>query len=237
MKVVSYAKIPLFIDVKAAQAELLAAKGQWRAHLNTYHYTGSWQVLPLRSPGGKADNPVPDLIGESGYADTLYMERFPSVRQLTEALECPIMSVRFLNLKAGAVIKQHTDPQLAFEKGEARLHFPVFTNPEVEFYSEEKRIYLNEGECWYLNANLPHRVSNNGPSDRIHLVVDCKVNDWIHNLITSSGAIFYKKEVVDDNLLNMIKHLRWQNTEQSNKKADECEELVRRLTAENSSTT
>ena len=148
-KVIRYARLPLAFDAKAAQTELVSTGGKWQAHLNTYHYTGAWEVLPLRSPGGKHDNPVPDLMGESGYADTIYMKQFSSVNVLIKQLECPVMSVRFLNLRAGAVIKKHTDPQLAFEKGEARLHFSrVFTNPGVEFYSEEERIYLNEGECW-----------------------------------------------------------------------------------------
>jgi quercetin dioxygenase-like cupin family protein len=234
-QVIRYARLSLPFDVNAAQTELLSTGREWQAHLNRYHYTGAWEVLPLRSPGGKHDNPVPDLMGEGGYADTLYMDQFPSVKKLTKSFECPVMSVRFLNLKAGAVIKKHTDPQLAFEKGEARLHFPVFTNPDVEFYSEEERIYLNEGECWYLNANLPHRVSNNSPNDRIHLVIDCKVNEWLTNQIVSSSSISYKKEVVDDNLLNMIRHLRWQNTEQSNKMADEFEKKVKRLMAEDTS--
>ncbi len=230
---IRYAKLPLTFDLAAMQTELVAAGMQWQPHINTYHYTGAWVVLPLRSPGGDHTNPVPELMGRSEYADTLYMDRFPSVKKLVSSMQCTILSVRFLNLKAGAVIKKHTDAELAFEKGEARLHFPVITNPEVEFYCEEDRIILTGGECWYLNANLPHRVSNNGSSDRIHLVIDCKVNDWLTNLITSSNNIAYKKEGVDDNLLNMIKQLRWQNTPQSNKMADEFEEKVKRLTAEN----
>jgi quercetin dioxygenase-like cupin family protein len=212
------------------QAELKAGGVQWSRHLNTFHYTGEWNVLPLRSPGGRPDNPVPELMGEGAFIDTVYMAQFPSVKNITAALECPVMSVRFLNLHAGAVIKEHTDAQLAFENGEARLHFPVITNPGVEFYSEHERILLNEGECWYLNANLPHRVSNNGSSDRIHLVIDCKVNEWLKNIITSSGTIAFKEEVVDNNLLNLIKHLRWQNTGYSNKMAAELEEKVKRLT-------
>jgi hypothetical protein len=229
---IRYAKLPVGFDLKKMQAELLTAGMEWRPHINTYHYTGSWAVLPLRSPGGDHKNPVPDLIGESEYRDTIYIKQFPSVKNLVLTIKCPVMSVRFLNLQAGAVIKQHTDAGLAFEKGEARLHFPVITNPDVEFYCEDDRIFLNEGECWYLNANLPHRVSNNSSSDRIHLVIDCRVNDWLAQLITSSENIAFKKEVVDDNLLNMIKHLRWQNTVQSNTMADELEEKVKRLTAE-----
>ena len=123
--------------------------------------------------------------------------------------------------------------ELAFEKGEARLHFPVITNPDIEFYCENERIFLQEGECWYLNANLPHRVSNPSNNDRIHLVVDCTVSDWLTDIINSSPKIAFKKETVDDNLLNMIKHLRYQNTEASNKFADELDQRVKDLLNDN----
>jgi hypothetical protein len=226
---VRYAKLLLPFDLKAMQTELLSTANQWQPHINTFHYSGSWAVMSLRSPGGSHKNIIPDLIGENEFIDTLYMYQFPSVKNLLQSLDCPIMAVRFLNLQAGAVIKQHTDAELALEKGEARLHFPVFTNPEVEFYCEDERIFLLEGECWYLNANLPHRVTNNSDRDRVHLVVDCKVNDWLTNMINSSDNIAIKKEEVDDNMLNMIKQLRYQDTATANKLADELERKVKAI--------
>lgn len=227
---VRYAKLTLPIDVKAMQTELSAAPEEWQPHINKYHYSGSWTVLALRSPGGEHKNIVPELMGKHNeYKDTAYMAHFPSVKKLLLNINCPIMSVRFLNLQAGAVIKEHRDMELAFEKGEARLHFPVITNPGIEFYCESERIILEEGDCWYLNANLPHRVSNPGNNDRIHLVVDCEVNGWLTDMINSSCIIAFKKETVDDNLLNLIKHLRYQNTEASNKYADQLDQKVRDL--------
>jgi aspartyl/asparaginyl beta-hydroxylase (cupin superfamily) len=89
------------------------------------------------------------------------------------------MSARLLNLRCGAVIKAHRDAVLAFEKGEARLHVPIVTNPGVEFVIDGERVVMEAGTCWYINANLTHRVANNGDTDRIHLVVDCGVNDWL----------------------------------------------------------
>ncbi|MCO5951173.1 aspartyl/asparaginyl beta-hydroxylase domain-containing protein [Mucilaginibacter flavidus] len=230
---VRYAKLQLAFDFKATQAELTSARNEWQPHLNTYHYSGSWKVLSLRSPGGSHKNIIPDLIGESDFLDTEYMGHFASVKKIMASLHCPIMAVRFLNLQAGAIIKEHTDAELALEKGEARLHFPVFTNPQVEFYCEKDRIFLNEGECWYLNANLPHNVSNNGDTDRVHLVIDCKVNDWLKTIIESSGEIAYKKEEVDENMIKLIEELRYQNTETSNKLAAELEEKVKTIRAGN----
>lgn len=233
-RMVRYAKLSIPFDLKGVQTEMNAAQNAWRPHINTYHYSGSWMVLALRSPGGDHTHTVPELMGKhSEYRDNIYMDNFPSVKKLLSTIECPVMSARFLNLQAGAIIKQHKDAELAFEKGEARLHFPVFTNPKVEFYCETERIFLNEGDCWYLNANLPHRVTNNGNADRVHLVVDCKVNEWLKTMIESSGQIAYKKEEADQNLLSLIKELRYQNTVASNKLAGELEEKVKNILANN----
>ena len=226
---VRYAKLALPFDVKAMQTELLAAGKEWHPHINTYHYSGLWTVLALRSPGGDHENIMPELMGKHNeYRDNINMAHFPSVKKLLLNINCPVMAARFLNLQAGAVIKEHTDNELAFEKGEARLHFPVITNPEVEFYCEDERIFLLEGECWYLNANLPHRVTNNRDKDRIHLVIDCKVNDWLKERINSSGKIAFKNEEMDENtMVSMIESLRNHHTETSDKLANELEQRLK----------
>ncbi|WP_259070689.1 aspartyl/asparaginyl beta-hydroxylase domain-containing protein [Mucilaginibacter sp. X4EP1] len=220
---VRYAKLQLPFDPQATQAELLSVNQNWQSHFNTYHFEGSWTVLPLRSPNGDDKNITPELMGNNEYLDTMHLQNFPSVKKLLSSLQCEQMSVRFLNLQAGAVIKPHRDNELAFEKGEARLHFPILTNPEVEFYLDGDRIILAEGDCWYINANLTHNVSNKGINDRIHLVVDCKVNDWLKNIINTSTEISVKDDSDSEQLLLLIKELRLQNTETSNNIANELE--------------
>jgi hypothetical protein len=49
----------------------------------------------------------------------------------------------------------------------------------VSFFLAGERLLMNEGESWYLNFNLPHRVENRSCADRIHLVLDCVLNDWL----------------------------------------------------------
>jgi quercetin dioxygenase-like cupin family protein len=57
------------------------------------------------------------------------------------------------------------------------------TNKRVEFYLAGERVPMHEGELWYLDFSQKHRVENNGTTDRIHLVMDCKVNDWLVEMI------------------------------------------------------
>lgn len=46
---------------------------------------------------------------------------------------------------------------------------------------------MKEGECWYVNTLLKHDVVNNGATDRIHLVVDLKLNDWLEEMLVGLG--------------------------------------------------
>lgn len=221
---IRYAKLPLYFDLNGAKQQLSALNNQWQEHFNTSYYEGSWKVLALRSPGGNAKNIIPDLIVDSDYLDTVFMQHFPSVSALLATLNCPVMAVRFLNLQAGAVIKPHRDHELAFEKGEARLHFPIITNPQVSFIIEDERIPLQEGDCWYINANLVHSVINQGTADRIHLVIDCQVNSWLKQLMSSATIVSHHTS--DTNLPNIIRELRMQNTDTSNTLANQLEQQL-----------
>lgn len=93
-----------------------------------------------------------------------------------------------MRLAPGSVIKEHTDVGLGFEEGVARVHVPILTNPDVEFYLNGSRVVLTAGSCWYLRLSDPHRVANRGATDRVHLVVDLKVNGWLTELVRSQVA-------------------------------------------------
>ncbi|MFD2288924.1 aspartyl/asparaginyl beta-hydroxylase domain-containing protein [Pedobacter petrophilus] len=199
-----------------AQPDLCNLSYNWTAHFNTLHYKGSWTVLPLRTPGGM-DNILPDLINSDRFGDHPNMMLFPHIKSFIDGMKCELMSVRLLRLAAGSVIKQHRDMELAFEKGEARLHIPIQTNAGVEFYINDERIIMNEGECWYINANLPHRVTNNGNTDRIHLVIDCKVNAWLKQRILNTDTIAHAPDESrsPELLKQMIISLKAQGTDRS----------------------
>ncbi len=217
------AKLPLEVDLITLQKELKAIgpAGQWLPHFNNAYYSGDWDVLPLRSPGGLADGVIPDLIAEATYANTVLMEKFPSIQNLLSKIECPLMAVRFLNLKPGAVIKPHRDHELSFEQGEARLHIPVFTNADVEFLIDDVKLEMKEGECWYINANRIHSVANRGSTDRIHLVIDCQVTDWLRKVFDGSEKTFVEED--NSEKLKVIAELRRMGTEVGNNLADEME--------------
>jgi hypothetical protein len=182
-------KLALMFNAAGLQSDLRGIlANEFIPHFNTRYYEGDWSVVPLRSVGGRADHIYPDPTKTKNFADTPLLARCPHVREVLASFPCDLQAVRFLRLKAGSTVKEHCDYNLGFEDGEVRLHIPVLTNPAVEFVLDGKRIVMNPGEVWYHNFNLPHRVANHGPTNRIHLVMDCFLNDWLRELILSADT-------------------------------------------------
>lgn len=178
---------PLKFDVQKLQNEVFAfGDHEWTPHFNTGYYSGDWSAIPLRSVDGNPKRIFPDPTGKGIYKDTPQLMSCPYIKEVINSLQCEKVDVRLLRLRAGSSIKEHKDYDLAYEDGEVRIHVPVSTNPKLEFYLNKERVVLNEGECWYLNFNLPHSVVNGGTTDRIHLVIDCKLNDWLKDLFMST---------------------------------------------------
>ncbi|MCJ8211346.1 aspartyl/asparaginyl beta-hydroxylase domain-containing protein [Mucilaginibacter sp. RS28] len=229
--VVSSAKLPVIVP--SLINEVANTNGLWNAHYNQVHYTGNWDVLPLRSPGGNTAFSYAETMNHGQFQDTAYLNSFPAIRQLLQQFNCPLLSARLLNLKAGSVIKKHRDFDLSFEHGEARLHFPIITNDKVSFYLNDKLLPMQAGECWYINANLPHNAINAGDTDRIHLVVDCVVNDWLKDLFERAEKSYYTYPTDTNMILRMIEELKANPSPAAQGIIDELEEKYRLLSETN----
>jgi len=231
---IQYLQLQKHFDAATLQAEVneLTA-GRWKEHYNKKHYEGSWSIIPLRSIGGDADNPY--SVHSSGstkpaYKDTPLLADCPYIKSVLDFFQCSKTSVRLMKLDAGAVIKEHSDQEMSFEEGEVRFHIPVQTNDRVDFYILNDRIPMKEGECWYLNLSLPHRVTNGGLTDRVHLVIDCLVNDWIKELFNSDVLLkndideaAARRPVSAEEKKMIIQQLRSMNTAMGNELADKME--------------
>ncbi|MEI2739136.1 MAG: aspartyl/asparaginyl beta-hydroxylase domain-containing protein [Chitinophagaceae bacterium] len=231
---IKYLLLQQQFDVKKMQAEVRKLVDEaWKEHYNKKHYEGGWSILPLRSIGGSLDNTY--SIHSSGnekiiYKDTQLLADCNYLRSVLDFFQCEKTSVRLMKLNAGAIIKEHSDQEMSFEEGEVRFHIPVHTNDQVEFYIMDEKVPMKEGECWYLNLSQRHRVSNLGTTDRVHLVIDCKVNDWIKKIFSENALV--RKEISDEELkpryspeekLRIIQQLRLMNTDTGNELADKME--------------
>lgn len=177
-------KLPLMFDPKGLSEDLgHISPDEWIRHFNERYYEGEWSGVALRAPAGALNKLYPDPTAHESLVDTAALDRCPSIRVALAALACPVKSARLLKLAPGARIIEHRDYNLSLEDGEVRLHVPITTGPEVEFYLNAERVVMKAGECWYINANLPHKVENRSDTDRVHLVIDCVVDDWLRSLV------------------------------------------------------
>ncbi len=229
-KMIKYLQLPFLFDVQKMQNEVINLGNEnWKLHFQTNHYKGNWSALLLRSIDGDIKNGfIAQEADAAIYKDTLLLEKSDYLKKTLESFKCDLLSVRLLNLTAGTQILPHKDVDLCFEEGIVRLHIPIFTSFAIDFFVQDEKIVLNEGECWYMNLNLLHSVHNKSKHDRIHLVIDAIVNDWIKELF-SSTKIKNKKEIADipkhtkEEQKEIIVHLRKMQSNVANKLADEME--------------
>lgn len=178
----SHVRLPFRFDVARMQAEVASLPPEaWVAHYNTRDYDGDWTGVALRSPEGRDGWLFPRPPGTGPYADTPTLTRLPYLAQVLATFECPLESARLLKLHAGSGIREHSDHALGYADGLVRLHVPIVTNADVAFYLDGERIPMGQGECWYLDLNRPHRVDNRSAEDRVHLVIDCVVDEWLES--------------------------------------------------------
>lgn len=175
-------RLPLAADVAALRADLIRlGDAGWTPHFNRDYYAGDWSGVVLRGSPGRGDSLY--IGGEGGvWEDAPAMAQCDGARALLATLDMDVRSVRLLRLGAGAEIKEHRDYGLGPREGEARLHVPIITNPAVAFWVRNRRIDMRPGEIWYLDLGQPHRVRNDGATDRIHLVIDVAADDRLKAL-------------------------------------------------------
>lgn len=210
-------KLPFEFDVSLMQADMQRIQDStWVAHYNKADYDGDWTSLALCSKDGASSSIIADMNGESALKATEILDLCSYIPEVLEAFKFEKIAVRLMRLNTGAVIKPHRDNALSYEDGEFRLHVPIVTNPDVNFILDGERVVMNEGTCWYINANEEHSVSNNGITDRIHLVIDGKRNEWTDGIFfalaaESSFEPVQKKMSFKEQEL-MIEELRRMNT-------------------------
>jgi hypothetical protein len=175
-------QLPLSFDPALLRRDLDALSATpWTAHFVEQNYEGDWSVIPLRCAAGET-HPIRMIYSDplaTTFVDTPFLAACPYFRAVIAAFACPVRNVRLMRLTPGSVIKEHTDLDLGVEGGEARVHIPVTTSAEVEFLINRTRVEMRPGEAWYLRLSDPHAVANRGTSDRVHLVLDLTVDDWL----------------------------------------------------------
>jgi hypothetical protein len=212
-------KFPVRFDTKRMLAELKVLEGgDWLDHYDKGLSNG-WVAIPLVSLDGRTSNSEAQRAGTlDQFKRTPFLDRLPYFKEVVDGFKCPQGRVRVLKLLPGAKIGEHRDvglevANLAFKR--VRLHIPIQTNPDAVFYVGGERFHMREGGLYYANFSKVHSVRNDGTTDRVHLVLDVEVNDWL--------AQFFPRPTIADRLSSISQRmslpvfwkLRWWRTKAS----------------------
>ncbi len=212
-------------DTALLERDLSACLAQeWKLHFNQNDFAGSWTGIALRSATGNSQDihahPVDDA-----WHDTPLLAHCPYFREALGNFQCEIETVRLLRLAPGSVIKEHRDRGLGYAFDVFRIHIPIRTDAAVSFIVGGEELPMKSGECWYADFDLPHSVTNDSASERVHLVIDCKRNEWSDELFRRAGYDFEeekrKQEPDAETKRRIQEELLRMNTELSRKMAQE----------------
>ena len=164
-----------------------------------YSKGDDWTAISLRGYGPEPLDILKPNVLKSGVKEEVKLQNTPLLQksgfQVINDILAKIPStferVRFMKIKANSGIGKHSDridKDFGIEDGNIiRIHVPIRTNDQVEFYlweGKEKLVnYLEVGHYYYVDVRAPHAVTNNSDVDRIHLVIDVYVNDEIRKLL------------------------------------------------------
>jgi hypothetical protein len=121
------------------------------------------------------------------YIKTPALTSAPYLESIIDSFQCDKQRVRLMALQPGKNIYWHYDRSESIDTSvNARLHIPIITNPGVQFQICHEDQVWRPGELWYGDFSFPHRLRNGGRAERIHLVMDFKVSDYVTSLFPPS---------------------------------------------------
>ena len=106
-----------------------------------------------------------------------------------------IRYMSFYSAKPGLILHKHRDLTGNLIQGFIRLHIPIYTHEEC-FYICGSRFNKNKinakiGNVYALDTGYLHGVVNVSKVNRIHLLIEIEVNEWLKKYLPSKNYHFF----------------------------------------------
>lgn len=167
--------------LREMQREVSNVKDDWTNVYSDYH-TGGWQTLSLWN---RSSEPTDTVIEDCEPVETSLLQKMPATRAVLRGLGFRYMWVRLAKLQVNAFMHEHRDYQELRNVRRLRLHIPIITNPFSSIVIDHTRVHLALGYVWKLNPIHRHAASNFGKEPRIHIIMDCYVDETLEALVAA----------------------------------------------------
>jgi hypothetical protein len=84
----------------------------------------------------------------------------------------------------GFVIVPHSDVTIP-DKADFKIHIPILTNTDANWYFEEELLNLQVGKAYLLNSSYTHSTANYGDTRRVHLMMSIR-NECVEEVLTKT---------------------------------------------------
>jgi hypothetical protein len=159
-----FIKLPLRFDAQRLAEEVRALPPQaWVSHPNSF--AGNSAVRLISVDGGEND----EVSGRMQM--TPHLQACPYIQQVLASFGVVWGRSRLMRLAPGAIVPEHVDTNYHWFT-RVRVHIPVLTRPGVSFHCDDQVVHMAAGDSWLFDNWRLHRVENNTPEERIHLVAD-----------------------------------------------------------------
>jgi hypothetical protein len=131
-----------------------------------------------------------------GYKKLENHDRFPEISKVEDFFETNISLMGLYNAKPNSKLHPHIDMAGNLPFGKLRFHIPIMTHDQAFFFAGKQhnrlKINMKEKEFWALDTSHTHFIKNTGNRDRIHLIVQVDVNDWVLNLLPKKNFWYFR---------------------------------------------
>jgi Aspartyl/Asparaginyl beta-hydroxylase len=167
--------------LQGIQQEVLSLNEPWTRVYNDYH-SGGWWTLSLLN---NTSNPHDALIEDCVPKETSLLAKMPVTKAFLQNLGLKYMWVRLAKLEPNSFMWEHCDYQELQNVQRFRLHVPIITTPDSTLIINVAKIHLNAGYIWKLNPTHRHASGNLGSEARIHILMDCYLNEALENMLNA----------------------------------------------------